>query len=239
MEGARAAGGALNRARSPAVEAIAAWVLVIGGLAMIQVLGRWVPPLQGLVGALAVAAFLYVPLRFLERSGQDAHDAGWRFDRMGQDLAWSLGVCAVVLPLFAVAFVLFWKWAAHLPHEWRTLIAPDSRDRPFRLRMPPLNFDFAGQVAGNAAVAFSEEFFYRGYMTLRFEERWRPVPSALAAAGFFALGHLLTPSPFRLAVFFPALLFAWLRNRTKTIAGAAIAHFLCNVWLLVLEHSLF
>ena len=101
----------------------------------------------------------------------------------------------------------------------------------------PVSWDFAGQVAGNAAVALSEEFFYRGYLTLRFEEKLRPVPAALLAAALFALGHLLTPLPFRLAVFFPALLFAFLRNRTGTIAGAALCHFLCNVWLLVLVSS--
>ena len=91
----------------------------------------------------------------------------------------------------------------------------------------------------NLAVAFAEEFFYRGYMTVRFEERWGPVRSALTAAALFAVGHLLTPAPWRLAVFFPALLFAWLRNRTGTIVGASIAHFLSNVWLLLLERSAF
>ena len=90
-------------------------------------------------------------------------------------------------------------------------------------------------VAGNAAIAFSEEFFYRGYMTARFEERWGPVRSALAAAALFALGHLIQPAPWRVMVFFPALLFAFLRNRTRTIVGASIAHWMCNVWLLVLE----
>ena len=74
-------------------------------------------------------------------------------------------------------------------------------------------------------------------MTMRFEERMRPVPSALLVAALFAVGHLLTPAPWRLAVFFPALLFAFLRNRTRTIVGASICHFLCNVWLLVLESS--
>ncbi|HEX4385461.1 MAG TPA: CPBP family glutamic-type intramembrane protease, partial [Myxococcales bacterium] len=56
-------------------------------------------------------------------------------------------------------------------------------------------------------------------------------------AGLFALGHLLTPAPFRLLVFFPALLFAFLRNRTRTIVGASMAHFLCNVSLLLLQAS--
>lgn len=212
------------------------WAAVIAGLAVLEVIGRFLPPVHAAVGAVAVAAFLWVPLRFLERRGQDAHDAGWRFDRLGRDLAWSLGACAVILPLFTAGFVLFTRWSASLPAEARWWVGPYARTQEFRLRLP-LTWAFAGQVAGNAAVAFSEEFFYRGYMTLRFEERRGPVWSALAVAALFAVGHLLTPAPWRLAVFFPALLFAWLRNRTGTIVGAAVAHFLCNVWLLLLERS--
>jgi len=212
------------------------WAAVIGGLAVLQVIGEWVPVVHSLVGAAAVAAFLYVPVRFLERWGQDARDAGWRFDRLGRDLAWSLAACAVVLPLFTLGFVLFMKWFATLPAHIRWYLGPYAQDRGLHLRLRP-DWDFAGQVGGNAAVAFSEEFFYRGYMTLRFEQRWGPVRSALATAALFALGHLLTPAPWRLLVFFPALLFAWLRNRTHTIVGASVAHFLCNVWLLIIERS--
>lgn len=213
-----------------------AWAAVIGALAVLQVIGEWVPVVHGLVGAAAVGAFLYVPVKFLERWGQDARDAGWRFDRLGLDLAWALGACAVVLPLFTLGFVLFMKWSALLPADIRWYLGPYARDRGLHLRLRP-DWEFAGQVGGNAAVAFSEEFFYRGYMTLRFEQRWGPVRSALATAALFALGHLLTPAPWRLLVFFPALLFAWLRNRTKTIVGASVAHFLCNLWLLILERS--
>ncbi len=174
-------------------------------------------------------------MRLLERRGQDARAAGWRFDRLAADLSWSLGACAVVLPLFTVAFWFFPAWIEKLPGALQALLAPyAARSAAPRLRLP-LGWDFAGQVAGNAAVALSEEFFYRGYMTLRFEEKLRPVPSALLAAALFALGHLLTPAPWRLAVFFPALLFAFLRNRTGTIAGAAICHFLFNAWLAVLQ----
>ena len=215
---------------------MAVWAAVLLGLAAATALGLAIPFVSRLTGALAVAAFLYVPMRFLERRGQDARDAGWRFDRLGRDLAWSLGACAVVLPLFTAAFWLFPAWLFRLPAALQDLLAPYAAHGAPNLRVP-FTLDFAGQVAGNAAVAFSEEFFYRGYLSLRFEERLRPVPSALLAAALFALGHLLTPAPFRLAVFFPALLFAFLRNRTGTIVGAALCHFLCNVWLLVLTAS--
>jgi CAAX protease family protein len=237
MEGARPARPPLTQ-RDPVREAAAAWALVMVGLVALTFLGRAVPAVHALLGAAAVGAFLYVPTRLLERRGEDVRDAGWRFDRLGADLRWSLGACALVLPLFAVAFFAFTGLLPLLSPQLREMLAPYAGPPHFRLRFP-LTWELGGQVAGNAAVAFSEEFFYRGYMTLRFEERWGPVKSALAAAALFAVGHLLTPAPWRLAVFFPALLFAFLRNRTRTIVGASICHFFCNVWLLLLEHSAF
>ena len=235
MEGARPAGPPLTT-RDPVREAASAWALVMLGLVALTLVGRAVPAVHALLGAAAVGAFLYVPTRLLEARGQDVRDAGWRFDRLGADLRWSLGACALVLPLFALAFYAFTGLLPRLPPGVRDLLAPYTGAPHFRLRVP-LTWELGGQVAGNAAVAFSEEFFYRGYMTLRFEERWGAVKSALAAAALFALGHLLTPAPWRLAVFFPALLFAFLRNRTRTIVGASVCHFLSNVWLLLLEHS--
>jgi membrane protease YdiL (CAAX protease family) len=214
-------------------EAVGVWAGVILGLAAVEALGLAVPMLHGVAGALAVAAFLYLPTRFLELRKQDAHDAGWRFDKLPLDLAWSLGACAVVLPLFTAAFWYFSGWVDLLPRPLAALLVPYA-GRAHNLHVH-LTLDFAGQVAGNAAVALAEEFFYRGYLTMRFEERMRPIPAALLAAALFAVGHLLTPAPFRLAVFFPALLFAFLRNRTRTIVGASICHFLCNVWLLILQ----
>ena len=209
------------------------WVAVIAGLAAVQVLALAVPPLRQIAGAVVVAAFLYVPARVLERRGQDARDAGWRFDRWPIDVAWGVGACAVVLPLFTLGFWQFPNWLGALPEGPRRLLeAYAGSAHPLRV---PMTWDFAGRVAGNGAVALSEEFFYRGYMTVRFEEQWGPVKSALAAAAFFALGHLLQPAPWRLMVFFPALLFAFIRRRTRTIFGSSIAHFLCNVWLLLLE----
>jgi hypothetical protein len=204
------------------------WAAVLIALGLSRLI-----PISGLTPALAVAAFLWAPLHFLEKRGQDAPDAGWRFDRLGADLAWSLGTAAVVLPLFALCFFEFPAWLARLPGSLRGLLAPYAG--AVTLHGVSFKWDMAGQIAGNAAVAFSEEFFYRGYLTLRFEERMRPLPAAVWVAALFALGHLLTPAPFRLLVFFPALLFAFLRNRTRTIIGASITHWLFNVGLLLLQ----
>jgi len=235
--------------RSPAREAIAVWATVMGVLAAVRIAGLAVPVLHGLVGALAVAAFLYAPMKPLERRGQDAHDAGWRFDRLRSDVAWALLACAVILPPFTLGFWWFVRELPRLPPPVASLLAPYvGAAHPLRFRLGPDPVDLFGRIAGNAAVAFSEEFFYRGYMTLRLEERWPPSGRVLGAplgraaalaAALFALGHLLEPAPWRLAVFFPALVFAWLRARTGTIVGAAICHFLFNVWLLLLERAAF
>lgn len=223
--------------KQPVREAILLWVVVIAGLAALQVLGLAVAPLRALVGAAAVAAFLYAPTRALERRGQEPYDAGWRFDRLGRDLAWGLGSSAVVLPAFALGFAAFTAHVDLLPATLRGVIAPYlSAAHPLHLRVP-LTLELGGRVLGNAAVAFSEEFFYRGYLTLRFLERWSPVKSALMAALLFALGHLLEPAPWRLATFFPALWFAYVRARTGTVVGASICHLLANVALLLLEQA--
>jgi hypothetical protein len=51
----------------------------------------------------------------------------------------------------------------------------------------------------------------------------------------FAISHLIAiPSGDRLAVFFPSLLFGWLRDRTGSIAGSVVAHALSNVLMQVL-----
>ncbi len=234
--------------KSPLREGLAVWAAVLVGLASVQLLGLAIPLLHQAVGALAVAAFLYLPTLALEQRGQDAHDAGWRFDRLGHDLAWSLGACAVILPLFALAFAWFVQALPHLPGH--SLIAPYAgAGHALRFAWPRTQqaaLDLGGKVLGNAAVAFSEEFFYRGYLTLRLEEVWPPRSrilgakmgrAALLVAVLFALGHLLEPAPFRLAVFFPALLFAFLRARTGTVVGASICHLLCNLWLLLLEQA--
>src|SRR5437870_12719933 len=81
-------------------------------LGAVRIAGVAVPLLHQLVGALAVAAFLYAPMKVLERRGQDAHDAGWRFDRLGADLAWALFACAAILPPFTLAF---WWFVGELP----------------------------------------------------------------------------------------------------------------------------
>ena len=95
-------------------------------------------------------------------------------------------------------------------------------------------------------VALPEEFFYRGYLQRRLRDVWpggkivggsQLGPAFWLTALLFALGHLAVFEVWRLAVFFPALLFGWLRERTGTILPGIIFHALSNLVLFVLEAS--
>ena len=54
--------------------------------------------------------------------------------------------------------------------------------------------------------------------------------SLLLTSALFAIGHYVTiPSVQRLAVFFPSLLFGWMRRATGGILAPVIFHAACNL----------
>ncbi len=88
-------------------------------------------------------------------------------------------------------------------------------------------------------VALPEEVFFRGYLQTALDDRWKarlhlfgaPLGFSLIVSGMiFALGHLATtPQLGRLAVFFPSLLFGFLRARTGGVGASIVLHAQCNV----------
>lgn len=89
-------------------------------------------------------------------------------------------------------------------------------------------------------VALPEEVFYRGYLQTRLDQlvgRDRRVlgvdvnvASLLITSALFAVGHYATiPAPARLAVFFPSLLFGWMRRATGGVAAPVVYHAACNI----------
>jgi len=135
-------------------------------------------------------------------------------------LAWALGAAAVVFPFFWLGYTFWWDTGAFHP------------------RPPP---ELADRVLGQLlVVALPEEAFYRGYLQTALEDAWHDRKRRilgvelgagwLASAAIFAVGHLLTvPHPARLAVFFPALLFGWLRARTGGIGAGIALHAMSNL----------
>jgi membrane protease YdiL (CAAX protease family) len=143
--------------------------------------------------------------------------------------AWGLGLATVV----AVPFFFGW-------HAWWLRMMPGLT---FSLAVKPIDaVDEA--LAQLLVIALPEEAFYRGYLQSRLDDVWTPRwhvlgarvgPGLLVGAAIFALGHVVTVHlPTRLAVFFPALLFGWLRARTGGIGASVCFHAVCNVYSQVL-----
>jgi uncharacterized protein len=134
--------------------------------------------------------------------------------------------------LAAVTFVPFWL-------GWRSWWHPRLGFHPGAFLARPL--DILNEASGQLMIiALPEEAFYRGYLQTRFDDafsvRWRILgatvgPGILIATVVFALGHVATiRDPARLAVFFPALVFGWLRARTGGVGASVVFHALCNIF---------
>jgi membrane protease YdiL (CAAX protease family) len=141
---------------------------------------------------------------------------------------WALGIALLVFPPFAVGWLLWYE--------------PSSPLDPAPLA--PLSEEALGQLL---VIALPEEAFYRGYLQKALDNAWPPKRRFLGAplgagilvtSALFALGHLLTqPYVGRLAVFFPALLFGWLRTRTGGIGAAVLLHASSNLFASYLAQS--
>jgi membrane protease YdiL (CAAX protease family) len=146
----------------------------------------------------------------------------------GQLWRQSLRALGWALLLGAIAFPPFW-----LGYVWWYGVSG-----PFMPAAPPaLLDDVLGQLL---VIALPEEAFYRGYLQTACDDALGAKVRVLGArvgvgllltSAIFALGHLATqPHPARLAVFFPALVFGWLRARTGGIGAPLTFHALCNLF---------
>jgi uncharacterized protein len=145
-------------------------------------------------------------------------------------LAWAFGFAAIVFPLFVKGYALYW----HPRQSYHFVLPPRFWD------------DIAGQVL---VIALPEEAFFRGYLQTALDDatprrlQFRFLgavigPSLFATSAIFAVGHVLTePRVARLAVFFPSLLFGWMRARTKGIGAGLAFHAFCNLLVSFLAHG--
>jgi uncharacterized protein len=222
--------------------------------AALAILGGVLPFVRDNLNAFIAIVFFYTPALAarLARSRFDYRDAGLRLDPVALNLAVIGGAVALAFPPFFAGFFAFYG-AVCGPHG--TALAPvfgricrhwrGWSGGHFRL---PETFVISA-LNQLVVVAIPEELFFRGYLMARLEQRWQPTRTLLGApvglalvvsSALFALGHIVViPNPQRLAVFFPALVFGWMRARTGSIAAGACFHALCNIFADVLHTSFF
>ena len=135
-------------------------------------------------------------------------------------MGWALLFAAIFFPPFWLGYRWWWQV-----------------DQPLQLVLPA---EYGSRVMGQLLViALPEEAFFRGYLQSALDGAWPKKRRILGAevgwglvvsAAIFAVGHVLTiPHPARLAVFFPALLFGWMRARTGGIGASVLFHAMCNL----------
>lgn len=144
-------------------------------------------------------------------------------------LGYALAAALIIYPLFWLGFRVWWKTGVFQP-------AP----------LGPVAADALGQLL---VIALPEEAFYRGYLQTSLERAFEKKLVVLGApigwgivltSAIFALGHLLTElNPARLAVFFPSLVFGFLRSKTRGIGASLTFHALCNLYSAYLLRSYF
>ena len=142
---------------------------------------------------------------------------------------YALAAAVIIYPLFWLGFRFWWHAGTFHP-------AP----------LGPVAGDALGQLL---VIALPEEAFYRGYLQTSLERALGKKVLFLGApvgwgivltSAIFALGHLFTElNPARLAVFFPSLVFGFLRARTGGIGAGVVFHALCNLFSWYLMRSYF
>lgn len=238
-------------------EALGLWALAFGGLVAAKLVGFAIPFVGRQLKAVAAGLFLYVPGIGMRRRGETVDDFGvpdfpWRSPAAAacfrRDLKWGLAVCAIMVVPVVAGFFLSLELVPLLPESIRAVVIPytgGATDLAFRLP-DRMWLHVLDQIL---VVALPEEFFYRGYLQTRLEQAWGkgrtlllgvPVGAAFwLTQALFALGHLGEFHPWRLAVFFPSILFGWLRARTGSIGPGIIVHAFSNLLLMTLEASAF
>lgn len=225
------------RMHSPRL-ALAVAAITTVSVAAISHLDKVAPAAGPYVGTLVGATFLLVVWRLVLRRDDEELVRAYGLSlggitepsplsarRLGRDLGvallWSALFAAIIFPPFWFGYRVYWRVHGS-----------------FMLRLPADWWDVAlGQLL---VVALPEEAFYRGYLQTALErgwggKRWRLLGAELGvgwlvASAIFAVGHYLSvPNPTRLAVFFPALAFGWLRARTGGIGAPVLFHALCNL----------
>ena len=234
------------------------WALALAGLVAAKLVSIVEP--TGLLGSnlAGVAALLFIALPDARLRARDEgwSDYGVPLHGFGDARTWrafgrgglaALAVAAVVFPLFAAAFGVWAALLPWLPAGLAHALAPYAGTARFTPRLPP-NFPLLALVQ-LLVVALPEEMFYRGFMQTAWRrnapERGVTVLGARLGHGFlatqalFAVGHLVVLEPWRLATFFPGLLFGWLRERTGDVAAPVVLHALSNLFIATLEASFY
>lgn len=177
------------------------------------------------ISVLVPVSLLYVPLGILiyRRKPIFFLDRSWRQTQKGC-LSFLLWVALVFPPYLLAA------------HFWMTHVFGFEQFRPAPLQAFTENLWYQLLV-----VALPEEFYFRGYLQTMlkdfFKPRWKIFGATLGwewllTALIFAFAHsIIGLKWWHFSIFFPALLFGYLREKTGSITAPILFHAFSNCWM--------
>jgi membrane protease YdiL (CAAX protease family) len=179
--------------------------------------------LGGNLSLLVGAVFILLPVAVLDRTGRPYDRYGFSWGRPLIDFLWVLGAAVILFP--PIAFFSPTVWGL--------------RDAQFHFVLPS---GYPTAIFAHLLVtALPEEVFYRGYLMGRLDDIFTKRKKVLGVelglgwiiqAVLFAAGHFLVDfNPGRLAVFFPALAFGWLKAGRGTLVAPVLFHAASNIFM--------
>ena len=190
------------------------------------------PFFENYAALITAACWLYLPIIILSARRESLEPFALNRLVLLSSLFWAAMWILLTFPPFYLA----WGWGeAHFfGYHWRFRI-PDEI-------LQVIVFQFL-------AIAIPEELFFRGYLQGRlnqiFGRPWRLWgtsigPGLFIAAVVFSLCHLFIEANWlRLAVFFPAMLMGWMREKNNSIIAPVIFHALSNISFVVAQAGLY
>jgi len=186
---------------------------------------RGVPWLSDYISTIVAVLFLYVPVMVL-----------WMRRRSIDFLTCNLGDFLRSIKIFLITAIIVFPIFFLLAHLWQNIVMRESN---FVLAgFPDVFSTILFQLL---VVALPEEFFFRGYFQSAidqvFVKKYRFLGADLGlgwliTAVVFAFAHsIITYQWWHFSIFFPALLFGYLRLRTGSIVAPILFHTSANIFM--------
>ncbi len=202
-------------------------VLTVALLLIVRMLHSFVPvpSVQENLSTIVAVLFLYSPVVVLRWRRRPIDFLDHNKKQFLTSFFWAVGTILVIFPPYMGVAHLWMKWVWGFAH-----FVPAG--------FPELWNFMAYQFL---LVALPEEFFFRGYLqsTLQqvFVPRWNILGVRIGWGFFitafvFAFAHsVIALQWWHFSIFFPALLFGYLREKTGTITAPIIVHAFSNIFI--------
>lgn len=243
----------MTRERAKVVgEVVLLWICVLMAIRLVVVLVASLG-LHDVFLVLVPILFMYAPVWLCDYRGVDSYDYPLAVPAFRNTEAYSQAfkLTAMVAVIAVIPWVIlydYWQtsWlsgALELLCDYGGLCGFRAPEAVFSWTLPGEPLKLIGYHL--FFVAIPEELFYRGYLQTRLDEVYKPKWRILGAdlgwgwlitCVIFAFGHSIVQFQWwHFAIFFPSLVFGWMRARTGGILAGALFHAWANITAATLD----